>query len=94
MLETSPKGAREKALCDLFGVTYSSSVSKMLKGVVEKSVKTYFFSHTVEGAKAVDISSLDASSEQVDEAEWGGLSQFASRASEVVSKYLSEYGEA
>lgn len=94
MLETSPKEAREKALCDLFGVTYSSSVSKMLKGVVEKSVKTYFFSHTVEGAKAVDISSLDASSEQVDEAEWGGLSQFASRASEVVSKYLSEYGEA
>ena len=94
MLETSPKGAREKALCDLFGVTYSSSVSKMLKGVVEKSVKTYFFSHTVEGAKVVDISSLDASSEQVDEAEWGGLSQFASRASEVVSKYLSEYGEA
>ena len=94
MLETSPKGAREKALCDLFGVTYSSSVSKMLKGVVEKSVKTYFFSHTVEGAKAVVIRSLDASSEQVDEAEWGGLSQFASRASEVVSKYLSEYGEA
>ena len=94
MLESCPKEAKEKALCDLFGVSYSSSVSRMLKGVVEKTVKTYFFSHTENGAKAVDISSLDASSEQVDEAEWGGLSQFASRASEVVSKYLSEYGEA
>lgn len=94
MLDGVPEETREKALCDLFGVSYSGSVSKILKGVVEKTVKTYFFSHTAEGAKAVDISKLDASSEQAEEAEWGGLSQFASRASEVVSKYLSEYGEA
>jgi len=94
VLNGCPKEAREKALCDLFGVSYSGSVSKILKGVIEKTVKTYFFSLSAEGAKAVDISSLDVSSEQTDEAEWGGLSQFASRASEVVSKYLIEYGEA
>ena len=37
----------------------------------------------------MDISSLDVSSDDVDEADWGGLSQFASRASEVVSQVIN-----
>ena len=94
MLRECPTDVRQKALCDLFDVSYTSSVSKMLKKVVGKDVKTYFFSQTSQGAKSVDISALDASSMSIEEAEWGGLSQFASRASEVVSKYLDEYGEA
>lgn len=94
MLRECPADVRQKALCDLFDVSYTSSVSKMLKKVVKKNVKTYFFSHTSQGAKSVDISALDASSMSIEEAEWGGLSQFASRASEVVSKYMDEYGEA
>lgn len=93
MLRECPADVRQKALCDLFDVSYTSSVSKMLKKVVGKDVKTYFFSQTSQGAKSVDISALDASSMSIEEAEWGGLSQFASRASEVVSKYLDEYGE-
>ena len=94
MLRECQADVRQKALCDLFDVSYTSSVSKMLKKVVGKNVKTYFFSQTSQGAKSVDISALDASSMSIEEAEWGGLSQFASRASEVVSKYLDEYGEA
>ncbi len=94
MLRELPEEDRCRALCDLFNITNGSSVSKMIKGVVKKKVNTYFFAHTPHGAETIDISTLDASSVSVDEAEWGGLSQFASRASEVVSKYLSEYEEA
>ena len=93
MLSESTKDKKLRALCDLFDVSYNSNISKMLKGIVEKNLKTYFFSHSQEGAKAIDISTLDASSVKIEESEWGGLSQFASRASEVVSKYLSEYDE-
>ena len=93
ILRDLPEEKRLHALCDLFGVTYNSSVSKVLKGTAKKSLKTYFFSHTQRGAETIDISSLDASSMSEAEAEWGGLSQFASRASDVVSKYLSEYGD-
>jgi len=48
--------------------------------------KTYFFDKGDGIVK--DISSLDAGSENPDIAEWGGLSSFASRAGEIVSKNI------
>ena len=66
-------------------------MTKIFQGVDNKDLKTYFFSHKNKGVKSSDISSLDVMSENVDESEWGGLSQFATKASDVVSKYMSEY---
>ena len=43
--------------------------------------------------KAKDISSLDVYSDDVAINEWGGLTQFSSKANEVVSKYMAQYGE-
>lgn len=40
--------------------------------------------------ESVDISSLDALDEQPVVSEWGGLSSFATRASELVTKYCDE----
>lgn len=93
MLQQFPVEIRERALFELFEVAPTSNVSNIIKGVIGKDIRTYYFSHTKEGVKTSDISTLDVASEEIDEAEWGGLSQFASKASEVVSKYMAEYGE-
>lgn len=93
ILQQFPVEIRERALFELFEVAPTSNVSNIIKGVIGKDIRTYYFSHTKEGVKTSDISTLDVASEEIDEAEWGGLSQFASKASEVVSKYMAEYGE-
>lgn len=93
MLQQFSVEIRERALFELFEVAPTSNISNIIKGVIGKDIRTYYFSHTKEGVKTSDISTLDVASEEIDEAEWGGLSQFASKASEVVSKYMAEYGE-
>ena len=62
----------------------------MLTGIFEKTINTYYFKRTKTGkVVSVNISSLDAGSSNSIIAEWGGLSSFASKASEVVSKHLN-----
>lgn len=39
---------------------------------------------------AKDITSLDSASEDFDISEWGGLSEFSTRATDVVAKYVTE----
>ena len=84
-----PDALRIEALCELFGVSPSTTVTKIFQGLSDKELKTYYFSHTQVGVKSVDISALDVMSDSVEESEWGGLSQFATKASDVVSKYVS-----
>ena len=38
---------------------------------------------------SLDITSLDAGDDNPDISEWGGISQFAGRVSEIVAKYMS-----
>ena len=76
---------------ELFEVPLQSNINKIFKGIINKDLKTYYFSHTKDGVQTYDISSLDVASDNIEESEWGGLSEFASRASEIVSKYLLEY---
>lgn len=79
-----------KALNELFEVPENSSISTMLTGIFEKTINTYYFKRTKTGkVVSVNISSLDAGSSNSIIAEWGGLSSFASKASEVVSKHLN-----
>ena len=86
-----PKETQQEALRELFEVPLQSNINKIFKGIINKDLKTYYFSHTKDGVQTYDISSLDVASDNIEESEWGGLSEFASRASEIVSKYLLEY---
>ena len=62
----------------------------MLKGLFDKTIKTYYFRRRNGNGKVVshDISSLDVTDTNEIVAEWGGLSAFSTRVSEVVSKYM------
>ena len=63
----------------------------MLDGIFEKTIKTYAFERKEHGqVVSIDISSLDAMDEQSIVSEWGGLSSFASRATNLVSNYCNE----
>lgn len=79
------------ALYELFDIPKGSAVREMLVGLFEKSIKTYYFKQTENGkVDSIDISSLDAGDADSIVSEWGGLSAFASKSSEVVSKYLND----
>ena len=94
-LKCIPKDKRIVALCEVFGVQDSMRNNLgFMKDIYEKEVRTYFFSRHSTGKVTVkDITSLDVFSEDVDENEWGGLTQFSTKANEVVSKYMAHYGE-
>lgn len=81
---------RKKALYEIFGVQGSNPVKTMMADLFEtKSIRTYFFKHNTEGrVMSQDISTLDASDEDQSISEWGGISGFSSRVTDVVSKYL------
>lgn len=79
------------AINEIFGVNSSGSIQSTLQGIFDKSIKTYYFQRNVTGkVVSSDISSLDASSENTIISEWGGLSEFSARVSEVVAKYMSD----
>lgn len=84
-----------KALCALFKVKPESSAGKMLGGMGDKSIKTYYFSREGKNAKVHtrDISSLDVASDMQALAEWGGLSEFSTRVNDVVSEYYGSKQE-
>ena len=77
-----------KAMCELFGYEYDTAID-LFDNIKKKSIKTYFSAKSnADGVVFTDISSLDASNDNIDISEWGGLSSFAGKASEVVSKYI------
>ena len=85
ILKKSNKKGREQALYKLFDKNGHSRVA--FQGIFDKSIRTYFF-HRKDGVvSSVDISSLDASSEDVNISEWGGLSNFATEAADVVGQF-------
>lgn len=79
-----------QALYEIFDVPENSPVREMLEKVFEKSIKTYYFRRKKRDGKVVshDISSLDVTAAESIIAEWGGLSEFSGKVSEVVSKYM------
>lgn len=87
LLKDLPKDSFEAAMSELF-VVHNDIFSE----IQEKTIKTYYFSHKSDGSVSTkDISDLDVSADNIDVSEWGGISQFSTRASEVVSKYIEEY---
>lgn len=86
---------RYEGLHDIFGIPVDSPVREMLEGLFDKNIKTYYFRRRNRNGKVVshDISSLDVTATDNIIAEWGGLSEFSSRVSEVVSKYMVDNEE-
>ena len=83
------KEQKEKMLQHVFGVERFESIGTMLDGFFDKSIRTYYFADKGNGVTAVDVSSLDVASDNKDIADWGGLSQFSDKTSEIVSQVIN-----
>ena len=78
----------KKAMCRLFNLKPDLRNKSIFNELKTKSVKVYYFdAKDNEGVTSTDISSLDVMDCDQVVSEWGGLSSFASRASEIVSEY-------
>lgn len=80
------------AMCEMFGISRNSNAAGLFDNLKEKTIKTFYStkSYTKEGVTFSDISTLDAFNEDTDISEWGGLSTFSSRTSEIVSRYAEQ----
>jgi predicted ATPase len=68
----------------------NNSIRKTFETVIaKKTFATYFFQQNKDGVIIKNISSLDATSEDEAIANWGGLTNFASKAGEIVSKLVT-----
>ncbi|MCF8450008.1 MAG: AAA family ATPase [Taibaiella sp.] len=79
---------KDEVLYELFNMPHNEQTENVFKGILQKSVRTYYFDKQEKGVFVKDISSLDASSDDPAIAEWGGLSTFGSRAAEIVAKNI------
>lgn len=77
-----------KELFELFDLSKKNAdLSKTFEAAVQKKTfKTWYFDRQTDRVHIRDISSLDAGSDNPAVAQWGGLSEFASRAVDIVSK--------
>ncbi len=58
-LQKLPEHVRQKALCELFGVSGTNNVTRIIKGVTNKDVRTFYFSHSSDGVLTKDISDIE-----------------------------------
>lgn len=83
-----------EALFELFNIHKNVFMRDMFTTLLkEKEISAYFFEMNNKEVNIKDISSLDATDDDNGIANWGGLSDFASKASELVAKYYKEPGE-
>lgn len=81
-------GQFKQAMCELFSIRENTTVASLFEQLKEKDVRAFYFSQKgYRGVVSTDITSLDLFSDNVDISEWGGLSSFSGKASEIVSKY-------
>ena len=80
---------KERLLQRIFGVERFESIGNMLEGIFDKSINTYYFANKGDGVTSVDISTLDVTSDDTDVSEWGGLSQFSGKTSNIVSQIIN-----
>lgn len=90
MIKNTPKDNKSKnnAIIRLFDFTKNTHTQQLFKNIESKELKTFFFEHTPNGVVSKDISSLDAYSDDIAIAEWGNLTSFSSKASEIVAEFL------
>lgn len=85
---------KDDALFDLFDLNKSGPTIRLFKDLLSsKSINTFYFSREKDHVFIKDITSLDAGSEDEAVSEWGGLSQFSGKVTDVVSNLYDEEGE-
>ncbi len=77
-----------QAFYELFDLPKSTDTKNLFKNILDKKLNTYYFDRKNDKVIVRDISSLDAGSEHVEVSEWGGLSSFAGKAGDIISKYF------
>lgn len=84
-----PNRCFKTAMNEMFELSADSTAANLFDCLKDKNIKTYYSAKgTSEGGVTfADISTLDALSEDTDVSEWGGLSSFAGKSSEIVSRY-------
>lgn len=77
------------AMCEMFDLRKNSTAANLFDHLKERTVKTFYSAkqNKLGGVTFTDISTLDAFSEDTDISEWGGLSSFAGKSSDIVSRY-------
>ena len=83
------KEEKNEALLEMFDLSSARSIKDKLNSIFNKSVHTYYFARKSGKVHSLDITSLDAGDDNPDISEWGGISQFAGKVSEIVAKYMS-----
>jgi len=83
-------GGKPEHLCSLFQVEKSRQMARVFEDVLSKTFKTFFFKFDDSQARVEDISALDPGDENDDESDWGGLTKFSSRVSDLVSSLAGE----
>ena len=84
------RGGSAKDIRELFSRP-GGMVREWAKSVLDKSYRVYFFES---GEEALEISTLDPTDQNEKIASWGGLTGFASRSGDIVSKVVSRHEEA
>lgn len=80
------RNAPADVLFELFELPKDNSVKNIFKLILaEAEMNTYYFSRSAKGINVKDISSLDPAHEDFEEADWGGLTSFSTRAAEIIS---------
>jgi predicted ATPase len=80
-----------KYLYQLFDLKPSQPITELFENILKnKKFSTYYFDQKEDGVEVRDISSLDPFDEDLSTADWGGLTSFSSRASEVVSQAVQD----
>lgn len=83
-----------EALFELFDLPGSPGMRDVFSAVLsDKTVRSFYFEPGKEGVVTRDISSLDPFSEDEFIADWGGITQFSSRAADVISGLMQEAGK-
>lgn len=81
-------GANGNILSELFGI--KETQDGVFNNILEtKDINTYYFDRVNNKVDIKNISTLDAGSEDVSIAEWGGLSSFSSKASDIISRTVA-----
>jgi len=85
---------KDDALFELFDLEKTMQTTRLFKNIISnKTFNTFYFSRENGSVISKDISSLDAGSEDISIAEWGGISQFAGKVTDIVSKYFADENE-
>ena len=85
--------AKYRALHDLMGTKGNQPMIGMLEGVLDKEIRTYYMGKQEQQGLSItkDITSLDVWSDDPIIGEWGGMTSFATRATDVLSSNVLNY---